>query len=141
MYPEADWSSPKNAGSPGAFTVRHLSDARFGHFGECHVVLANPFQEIAIGFSSWFPEEAVVFRPALSEPWFHSIRPVGHTVRGNGIQHLLVEPAAAFGIIARLQRDHRLERFERLDRGTPARSLRTAAGVPVLRQASTRAGY
>jgi hypothetical protein len=80
------------------------------------VVLANPFQEIAFGFSSWFPEEAIVFRPALSEPWFHSIRPVGHAVRGNGIQHLLVEPAAAFGIIARLQRHHRLERFERLDR-------------------------
>src|SRR5262249_20208140 len=47
---------------------------------------------------------------------FHSIRPVGHTMRGNGIQYLPVEPAAAFGIIARLQRDHRLERFERLDR-------------------------
>src|SRR5262249_60029352 len=83
---------------------------------ECQVVLANPFQEIAFGFSSWFPEEAIVLRPALSEPWFHSIRPVGHAVRGNGIQHPLVEPAAAFGIIARPQRDHRLERFQRLDR-------------------------
>jgi hypothetical protein len=88
----------------------------FGRCDEWHVVLANPFPKIAFGFSSWFPEEAIVFRPPLAEPWFHSIRPVGHTVRGNGVQHLQVEPAAAFGIIARLQRDHRLERFERLDR-------------------------
>jgi hypothetical protein len=80
------------------------------------VVLANPFQEIVFGFRSRFPEEAIVLRPALSEPGFHSIRPVGYTVRGNGIQNLLVEPAAAFGIVGRLQRDHRLERFERLDR-------------------------
>ena len=55
-------------------------------------------------------------RPALPEPWLHAIRPVGHTVRGYGIQNLLVEPAAAFGITARPQRDHRLERLERLDR-------------------------
>ena len=90
--------------------------ARFGPCAEWHVVLSNSFQEIAFGFSSWFPEEAIVFRPAFSEPWFHSIRPVGHTVPGNGIQHLPVEPVAALRIITRLQRDHRLERFERLQR-------------------------
>src|SRR5262249_60161446 len=78
--------------------------------------LLKPFQEIAFGLSPWLPEEAIVFGPALPEPWFHAIRPVGHTVRGNGIQHLLVEPAAACGITARPQRDHRPERFERLDR-------------------------
>src|SRR5215475_4049 len=91
-----------------------------GLIDECCVVLSNSFQEIAFGFRSWFPEEAVVFRPALSEPWFHSIRPVRHTVRGYGIQHLLVQSAAAFGIVARPQRDHRLERFERLDRSLEA---------------------
>src|SRR5882672_6398025 len=63
---------------------------RLRRIDEWHVDLANPFQEIAFGFSPWFPEEPIVFRPAFSEPWFHSIRPVGHTMRGNGIQHLLV---------------------------------------------------
>src|SRR5262249_36110385 len=87
-----------------------------GPIAEWHVDLANPFQEIAFGFRAWFPEEAIVLRPALSEPWFHALRPVGHTGRGNRIQHLLVELAAAFGLIARLPREHRLERSERLDR-------------------------
>ena len=68
------------------------------------------------GFSPWFPEEAIVLRPTFAEPWFHAIGPVGHSVLGNGIQQLLVEPAEAFGITLSLHRDHRLERLERLDR-------------------------
>jgi hypothetical protein len=57
-----------------------------------------------------------VFGPAFAEARFHSVGSIGHTVNGDGLQQLLVDPLAPFPVLFALQRDYRLEGLEGLDR-------------------------
>lgn len=87
-----------------------------GPTNEWHLVFPKAVQEIAFGLMSRFHETIVGFGSPLSSARFKPIGAIGDSVDCDRSEQAFVEDPAAGRVLLALDRNHRLEGFQRLDR-------------------------
>jgi hypothetical protein len=85
-------------------SCRELSAIR--RFDEWHLVILNLFEHLAFDHVPGLKHRVVFLGPSFSQSRFDSIRTVGNSMSGDGVEHLLVEILPSRSITQTLYGDH-----------------------------------
>src|SRR5262249_31508430 len=93
--------------------VRELSAIR--RWDEWHLDFGKSFRHLAFEFCAWLCQPVVMIASLLLRAWFVTIRSVGDSMRGDGIQEVLIHPRALCRVACSAKLNQRLEGFQSLN--------------------------
>jgi hypothetical protein len=91
-----------------------------GPTNEWHLLVPNSIGHIAFGFVSRLDESEVFLSVPFSSSGLEAIRSISDTVSNDGVEQVLVEMFSECSVVASLHGNHRLKRFQRLNRSLEA---------------------
>ena len=87
-----------------------------GRADEWHLVFAQAFKYLTFDLFPGFREAVLVFRSSFRHAWLKAVGAIRDTVRGDGLQQLLVEFLSTVKTPVALVSNYQLESLEDLDR-------------------------
>src|SRR5579875_900266 len=93
---------------------RYLQYQCVGPSDEWHLDLANALCHLAFHLGAGLGQPVVVIAPPLFQPRLVPIRPIRHTMSGDGAEEVLVQSQALFSVLGGLKLKHWLKCFQRL---------------------------
>src|SRR5262249_12437190 len=83
---------------------------------EWHLVLGKSFRHLVFDLGAWLSQPAVVIAPPLFHARLITVGPVGDPMGRDGIEHVVIQAHAIYGVPRGSELQQRLESFQGLHR-------------------------